>query len=310
MRAPLSWLREYVDVDASADEIARRLDDLVARGSARVRGRRLRHRRQPRPLPRRPRARGRCASERRPPPRVPGGRGGGRRAPDRLRRLELRGRGNGRRRASRRAPPDPGRAARRAKAARRGLARDDPRRGRDRPRRGPRRDHGSPGRARAGNAARRTCCRSATSCSTSPRPSTAWISSRWSGSRARSPRCSTASCGFPRSRIPAIVDAEDVDVSVEDFSGCPRYIGRLFRDVSIGPSPQWLRSRLYLAEMRSISNVVDVTNYVMHVYGSPLHAFDRTKLAGGRIVVRRARPGEELRTLDGVAARRSTRPTS
>jgi phenylalanyl-tRNA synthetase beta chain len=99
---------------------------------------------------------------------------------------------------------------------------------------------------------------------------------------------------------PPVVDEEPVDVSVEDFGGCPRYIGRVFRDVAIGPSPQWLRSRLFLAEMRSISNVVDVTNYVMHVYGSPLHAFDRTKLAEGRIVVRRARPGETVRTLDGV----------
>ena len=71
----------------------------------------------------------------------------------------------------------------------------------------------------------------------------------------------------------------------------------------IGPSPQWLRSRLFLADMRSISNVVDVTNYVMHVWGSPLHAFDRTKLANGRIVVRRARAGEELRTLDGTLRR-------
>jgi len=99
---------------------------------------------------------------------------------------------------------------------------------------------------------------------------------------------------------PAIVDAEEVEVVVEDFQGCPRYIGRMFRDVAIGPSPQWLRSRLFLADMRSISNVVDVTNYVMHVWGSPLHAFDRAKLAGGRIVVRHARPGEELRTLDGT----------
>ncbi len=89
-------------------------------------------------------------------------------------------------------------------------------------------------------------------------------------------------------------------MTIEDFERAPRYIGRVFRDVAIGPSPQWLRSRLYLAEMRSISNVVDVTNYVMHVYGNPLHAFDRTKLAGGRIVVRRARSGEELRTLDGT----------
>ena len=98
-------------------------------------------------------------------------------------------------------------------------------------------------------------------------------------------------------------EREEVDVVVEDFDACPRYIGRVFRDVAIGPSPQWLRTRLFLAEMRSISNVVDVTNYVMHVWGSPLHAFDRAKLAGGRIVVRHARPGEELRTLDGTVRR-------
>jgi phenylalanyl-tRNA synthetase beta chain len=102
---------------------------------------------------------------------------------------------------------------------------------------------------------------------------------------------------------PAIVDSEPVDVVIDDFDGCPRYIGRVFRDVAICGSPQWLRSRLYLADMRSISNVVDVTNYVMHVWGSPLHAFDRSRLAGGRIVVRRARPGEELRTLDGTLRR-------
>jgi phenylalanyl-tRNA synthetase beta chain len=102
---------------------------------------------------------------------------------------------------------------------------------------------------------------------------------------------------------PSIVDAEEVDVVVDDFDGCPRYIGRVFRDVSIGLSPQWLRSRLFLADMRSISNVVDVTNYVMHVWGSPLHAFDRAKLANGRILVRRATPGEELRTLDGTLRR-------
>ncbi len=107
----------------------------------------------------------------------------------------------------------------------------------------------------------------------------------------------------PEPEDPELVDVEPVDVTVEDFEGCPRYIGRIFRDVAIGPSPQWLRSRLYLAEMRSISNVVDVTNYVMHVWGNPLHAFDLTRLSGGRIVVRRARPGEELRTLDGTLRR-------
>jgi phenylalanyl-tRNA synthetase beta chain len=99
---------------------------------------------------------------------------------------------------------------------------------------------------------------------------------------------------------PPIESPGPVDVRVEDFGGCPRYIGRVFRNVAVGPSPQWLRTRLHLAGMRPISNVVDVTNYVMHVWGSPLHAFDRAKLAGGRIVVRRAREGEELRTLDGT----------
>jgi phenylalanyl-tRNA synthetase beta chain len=104
----------------------------------------------------------------------------------------------------------------------------------------------------------------------------------------------------PAPEDPALEDAEAVDVTVDDHGACPRYIARVFRDVAIAPSPQWLRSRLHLADMRSISNVVDVTNYVMHVWGSPLHAFDRAKLAGGRIAVRHARPGEEVRTLDGT----------
>ncbi|HWQ22535.1 MAG TPA: phenylalanine--tRNA ligase subunit beta [Gaiellaceae bacterium] len=107
----------------------------------------------------------------------------------------------------------------------------------------------------------------------------------------------------PAPADPAPVDPEPVDVTVEDPEGCPRYLGRVFRDVRVGPSPQWLRSRLHLAGLRAISNVVDVTNYVMHVWGNPLHAFDRSRLAGGRIVVRRARPGEELRTLDGTLRR-------
>src|SRR6185295_11532964 len=99
---------------------------------------------------------------------------------------------------------------------------------------------------------------------------------------------------------PAILHPEWVDVSIDDPGGCPRYLGRVFKGVTVGSSPMWLRARLHAAGMRSISNVVDVTNYVMHVYGSPLHAFDRAKLDGGRIVVRRAAAGEELRTLDGT----------
>ena len=92
---------------------------------------------------------------------------------------------------------------------------------------------------------------------------------------------------------------EPVDVRVEDLDGCPRYIGRLFRDVKIGESPVWLKARLRAAGVRSISNVVDVTNYVMLALGSPLHVFDYETLNSGVVIVRRARAGEELRTLDG-----------
>ena len=92
---------------------------------------------------------------------------------------------------------------------------------------------------------------------------------------------------------------EGLEIAVEDLGGCPRYVGRLFSDVEIAPSPPWLKSRLLAAGMRPILNVVDVTNYVMLALGNPLHAFDSARLDGGRIVVRRARPGEELRTLDG-----------
>jgi phenylalanyl-tRNA synthetase beta chain len=91
-----------------------------------------------------------------------------------------------------------------------------------------------------------------------------------------------------------------VDIAIDDFDGCPRYIGRLFREVSVQPSPVWLKARLTAAGMRPISNVVDVTNYVMLALGNPLHAFDFAKLEGGRIVVRRAHSGEKLRTLDGI----------
>jgi phenylalanyl-tRNA synthetase beta chain len=104
----------------------------------------------------------------------------------------------------------------------------------------------------------------------------------------------------PPGREPERAGDEPVDVEVKDLEGCPRYIGRLFRDVQVGPSPVWLKARLLAAGMRPISNVVDATNYTMLALGNPLHAFDFAALGGDRIVVRRARPGEKLRTLDGV----------
>jgi phenylalanyl-tRNA synthetase beta chain len=103
-----------------------------------------------------------------------------------------------------------------------------------------------------------------------------------------------------RGPSPGHVPNGRVSLDVQDFHGCPRYVGRLFENVAIAPSPVWLRARIHAAGMRPISNVVDVTNYVMLALGNPLHAFDFDTLADGRIVVRRAAPGERLRTLDGV----------
>jgi len=103
----------------------------------------------------------------------------------------------------------------------------------------------------------------------------------------------------PPGRDPEGGAEEPVDVRVEDFEGCPRYVGRLFRGATVGASPHWLKARLLAAGMRPVSNVVDVTNYVMLALGSPLHAFDVARLAEGRVVVRRAGRGEQMRTLDG-----------
>jgi phenylalanyl-tRNA synthetase beta chain len=108
---------------------------------------------------------------------------------------------------------------------------------------------------------------------------------------------------MPGGQTPGHVPERQVDVEVDDFEGCPRYIGRLFENVRIEPSPLWLKSRLLAAGMRPISNVVDITNYVMLALGNPLHAFDFETLGGGKIVVRRAHKGETLRTLDGVDRR-------
>jgi len=98
---------------------------------------------------------------------------------------------------------------------------------------------------------------------------------------------------------PARDGDEPFSLAIDDLDACPRFIARVFRDVTIGESPAWLKGRLMGAGMRPISNVVDITNYVMLALGSPLHAYDADTLRGG-IVVRRAERGEKLVTLDGT----------
>jgi phenylalanyl-tRNA synthetase beta chain len=88
-------------------------------------------------------------------------------------------------------------------------------------------------------------------------------------------------------------------VTVADPDLCPRFIARAFENVQIGESPRWLKARLMAAGQRPISNVVDVTNYVMLLTGQPMHAFDLDRVAGDRLTVRRARDGETITTLDG-----------
>lgn len=94
--------------------------------------------------------------------------------------------------------------------------------------------------------------------------------------------------------------AEVTSVEILDPDLCPRYAARVICGVKIGPSPEWLARRLEEIGQRPINNVADITNYVLHEVGQPLHAFDLAKLLEQRIVVRRARKGEQLKTLDGV----------
>lgn len=93
---------------------------------------------------------------------------------------------------------------------------------------------------------------------------------------------------------------EHMSVEVIDTDLCPRYTARLVKNIKIEPSPAWMRERLHACGVRPINNIVDITNYVMLEYGQPMHAFDYSCLSDGKIVVRRARNGESIQTLDGV----------
>lgn len=112
------------------------------------------------------------------------------------------------------------------------------------------------------------------------------------GSKVKWPDVKLAESGRPVTEL--------TRVDVEDADGCPRYTARVMNGVRIGPSPDWMQKRLQWAGVRAINNVVDITNYVMLECGQPLHAFDQTLLKEGRIVVRCARAGEKMATLDSI----------
>ncbi len=95
-------------------------------------------------------------------------------------------------------------------------------------------------------------------------------------------------------------DVKDyISVEVQDTDLCPRYTARVVTDLKIGPSPKWMRERLASQGIRSINNLVDITNYVMEEYGQPMHAYDLDTIAGHKIIVRRAKDGDKFVTLDG-----------
>ena len=95
-------------------------------------------------------------------------------------------------------------------------------------------------------------------------------------------------------------DGEAIPVEVHASDGSPRYTGTTIRGVKVAPSPEWLQKKLLSIGLRPINNVVDITNFVLHELGQPLHAFDASKIKGGKVIVRRAVEGEKFVTLDGV----------
>lgn len=116
-----------------------------------------------------------------------------------------------------------------------------------------------------------------------------------------------AAATFRKPYIPPVVKVHDngedvndyVSVEVKDTDLCTRYCARVCKNIKIEPSPKWMQRRLAAAGIRPINNLVDITNYVMAEYGQPMHAYDLDKVAGHRIIVRRAKDGDEFLTLDG-----------
>lgn len=116
-----------------------------------------------------------------------------------------------------------------------------------------------------------------------------------------------AAATFDKPFVPPVVEVKEagddvnnyIKVSIEDTDLCTRYCARVCRNIKIGPSPEWVQRRLAASGIRPINNLVDITNYVMEEYGQPMHAYDLSTIAGGQIIVRRAKDGDEFVTLDG-----------
>ena len=110
-------------------------------------------------------------------------------------------------------------------------------------------------------------------------------------------------CSFKMPDVSAWADSDEgeaIPMEVTAADGAPRYTGTTIRGVKVAPSPEWLQKKLLAIGLRPINNIVDITNYVLHEIGQPLHAFDASKILGGKVIVRRAEEGEKFVTLDGV----------
>ena len=109
-------------------------------------------------------------------------------------------------------------------------------------------------------------------------------------------------CSFSYPDVSAFAEGEGeaIPVEVQDVDGAPEYDGITIRDVKVGPSPEWLQEKLLAIGLHPINNVVDISNFVLFELGQPLHTFDADKIAGGKVIVRRAGEGEKIVTMDGV----------
>jgi phenylalanyl-tRNA synthetase beta chain len=108
-------------------------------------------------------------------------------------------------------------------------------------------------------------------------------------------------CVLPQNTLDfaAVTTEKNIDITVQNAAACPRYCGLVLANVTVAPSPAWLRERLDAVGVRSINNVVDVTNFVLHEYGQPLHSFDYDKINGAKLVIQNLPQGAKFTTLDG-----------